>query len=218
MNLMQMTAESLSKSLGETVPDMYVVIAKNSVAGLDSQAIAELLGAETAEVTEIEADQIYKNVRLLIATEYGRGRVDADFSWDALEQSALRNLTKRMHLEADPDFNLKVAVMANKAQRRLGDQAKGVLDPSTGGARVPLSLTSRIVKRLNQKTGDMELEETRTISLTDGSAVNPSFEDIDKMFGVSARPAIAENLMSRVADTQFSVDDLAEEFIAGRTR
>lgn len=216
MNMMTMTADSLGKMVGEAVPEIYVIIAKNSVAGLDSQMVADLLGVGREEVDEITETQVYKDVRLLLAQEYARGRVDADFSWDSLEQTALKNLSKRMHLENDPDFNLKVAMVANKAQRRF-DSAPKVLDPSTGSARVPLTLTNRIIKRLNTKTGEASIEETRHVSLTDGSAVNPTFEDIDKMFGVSARPAIAPHATSQARDADFSVDDLAEAFIKGRT-
>lgn len=215
MNMMTMNAESLSKDLNESVPELYVLIAKNAVAGIDSQGIAELMGVSRAEVDEITETQLYKDCRLLLAQEFARGRMEADFSWDSLEQHALKNLSKRIQFEQDPEFNLKVAVMANKAQRRITG-GKEVLDPSQGGVRVPLNLTSRIVKRLNQKTGEASIEETRTVSLTDGSAVNPSFEDIDKMFGVSARPAIAANATSRTQDADFTVDDLAEQWLKNK--
>lgn len=216
MNMMVMTADSLSKQVNAPVPEIYVTIAKNSIVGLDSASIAELLGCERTEVDQVLDDQVYKDIRLLMAAEYARGKIDADFSWDSLEQQALKNLSKRMHLEQDPDFNLRVAVMANKAQRRMTDSGPKVLDPSQGGARVPLNLTSRIVKRLNAKTGDASIEVTRSVSVTDGTAVNPTFEDIDHMFGVSARPMVVENATARTTDAEFSVEDMAESFLANR--
>jgi hypothetical protein len=217
MNMISINAESLTKQMGEAIPDLYVIIAKNSVVGLDATQIAELLSCAPSEVIEAMEDSTYKAVRMICATEYSRGQLDSDFTWDALEQTALANLSKQMQRQADPELNLKVAVMANKAQRRFGANASKVLDPGNGVARVPLSLTHRIVKRLNSTTGEQEVEETRSISLNDGSAVNPTFDDIDKVFGVSVRPHIAEKLATRTRSVEMDIDALAEAFINDET-
>jgi hypothetical protein len=215
VSVMTMTSESISVQLGVPVPDMYVTIAKNSVVGMESSTIAELLGATREEIEEIELDETYRNVRLLIAGEYAKSKIETDFSWNSLEEIGLRNLHKTLATNRDPEFNLKVAVMANRANRRVESTGGKMLDPSSGGARVPISLTSRIVKRLNQKSGDMEIEETRTVSLQDGSAVNPTFEDIDRIFGVSATPRIAQNLIPKARTKTIDIDRLAEEYMKG---
>jgi hypothetical protein len=214
MSLMDITAASLSRSIGQTVPDIYVVIAKNSVLDMDSEAIASILGVTKDELAEIESDQVYKDCRLLIAQEHARGIADGDLSWDALEQQALKNLLKRMmHLESDPDFNLKVAAVANRASRKMSNQSKDrVLDPTTGGSKVQLTLTSRIVQRLSDSTRTVTIEESlEQVSVMNGTAQNPTFDDIDQLLGVSAKPRIADTLMIRTHGADATVEDLARE-------
>lgn len=211
MSIMTMNAESLGKQLEAVVPDLFVVIAKNHITGMEPSTIAELLGVTTDEIQEVQQDELYKNVRLLLASEYARSAVETDFSWDAIEEQALTNLAKRVIHEKDTDTLLRIAAVANKAQRRNSPMRDRVLDPALGGARIPLTLTSRIVKRLNAK-GEQEVEETRQISVSNGSAVNPSFEDIDSLLGVSKRPQVASMMKIQTREPDFAVDDM--EFVS----
>lgn len=207
MSIVTMTADSIGESLGADVPELYVMIAKNSVAGMDSGSMAELLGVPPAEVQEIMNDSLYKSVRLLIATEYASTQVETDLSWDSIENEALRGLNKRVKFEKDTDTLLRIAAVANKAQRRTSPAKGGILDPANGGTRVPLTLTSRIVHRLSA-SGASEIEETRQISVLDGSASNPKFEDIDALLGVSRQRDIPRVMKAVTHDSIESVEDL----------
>jgi hypothetical protein len=204
MSIMDLTSASLARTIGKPVPDLYVVIAKNSVLDMDSTAIAAILGVSVSDVQEIEADEVYKSVRLLIASEHAKGIADQDLTWDALEQQALKNLMKRMHLESDQDFNLKVAAVANRASRRMSNKSQDrVLDPANGGSKVQLTLTSRIVQRLSQSAREVTVEETlEQVSVVNGTARNPSFEDIDQLLGVSTKPKVAESMMIRTHESE----------------
>jgi len=210
MGMMAHTAESLSQLIGESIPDLYVVIAKNSIAGLDSTGIAEILGCGVEEIQQVEADQGYKNVRLILSTEYAKESVETDFTWDSIEHVALTKLYKRAQVENDSEFLLKLAAVANRAQRRHAVNKNQVLDPANGSARVALTLTRRLVTKLNN---GQVAEETRQISVTDGSAKNPSFEDVDAMLGVSAKqPVFNGEMKITTSDADFSLDDI-EGFI-----
>jgi hypothetical protein len=204
---MVMTADQLSQQIGSTVSELEVVIAKNSIVGMDAPGIAELLGVDVTEVQEVMTTQSYRDVRLLLASEYARSHVESDFSWDTVEQQAVAKLAKRVPFENDTDTLLRIAAIANKAQRRSNPMAGKVLDPTAGGKRVALTLTSRIVERLG-RSGDRVTEETRQISVLDGSAVNPKFEDINDLLGVRTKPRIAENMTYQTRDADFSLDDL----------
>lgn len=207
MSMMDMTVDSLTKTIGEPVPEMYVIIAKNSVVGLDAIQIAELLGVTRAEIEEVLRDETYKSVRLLIASEYAKESLDADFSWDAIESASLKNLAKRVPHTQDTDQLLRIAAVANKAQRRHRDLGPKVLDPSIGGVRIPLVLTERIVRKL-QANGDATETRERRLSLTDGSAGNPSFLEVDKMLGVTARQQIGDKVKIRTHEPDFGLEDL----------
>lgn len=209
MNMMTMNADSLTKMLGSPVDSMVVLIAKNEVSNLDSATIAQLLGVEVEEIREVQETQVYKDVRLLLGAEHAKGLIEADLSWDALEQMALANLIKVVpSLRAvDADLSLKIAAVANRAQRRLAPQQSKILDPAAGGQRVALNLTQRFVTKLN-RDGSKTTEETRQISVMDGSASNPTIQDIDKLLGVSARPRIASRMAIHTHDPDFTIDDI----------
>ena len=208
MNMMTLNAESISKSVGEPVEELHVLIAKNDIAGLAAEQIAELFGVSKEEIDEIQALAIYRDIRLLLGAEHAKSLVETDFSWDALESIALKNLMQRAPMERDIETNLRIAALANKAQRRLAPQQNKILDPSQGAARVPLQLTSRIVKKLNNQTGEMSIEETKQISISDGTAKNPTFEDIDKILGVSVRPKIPSKMAIHTHEPDFSIEDI----------
>jgi predicted XRE-type DNA-binding protein len=205
MSLMTATAESLSAEIGAEVNEIHLLVAKNSIAGLGASEIAEVLGVSQSDVAEIQSEETYKAVRLLLATDYSRQQLTKDFGWDDIEATALKNLAKRVGLERDTETLLRIAAVANKAQRRMPTNQKDVLDPSAGGTRVALNLTQRITERLqNGATRSVE----RQISVLDGSAKNPSFDDIDKMFGVTAKPALPSVMKFSTHEPDFTVDDL----------
>lgn len=204
MSMKMLDADSLSVQLGKTIPEIFVVIAKNDIAGLPAQTIAEILGVTAEEVVQTQTDADYRDVRLLLGADQARMAVQTDSSWDAIENFALTGLVKRVPHEKDTETLLKIAAVANKAQRRT-IQKDQVLDPSQGAARVPLKLTRRIMERINSD-GSREREETQQISLMNGTAKNPTFEEIDSLLGVSARPRTAEKLRTPAVD--FGLDDL----------
>jgi hypothetical protein len=208
MNMMTLNAESLGKTVGEPVEEMWVLIAKNDIAGLPPESISELFGVTKDEIVEIQTLPVYRDIRLILGAEHAKGLVETDFSWDALESIALKNLMTRAPMERDIETNLRIAAIANKAQRRLAPQQNKVLDPSQGAARVPLQLTTRIVKRLNSQTGEQTIEETKQISISDGSARNPTFEDIDKLLGVSTKPRVASQMAVHTHEPDFTIEDI----------
>jgi hypothetical protein len=207
MSMMSSTPESLSRETGLEVTEIHVLVAKNSIAGIDSQGIAELLGVSKNDVDEIQAEEAYKSARLLLATDYSRQQLNKDFGWDDIESTALSNLAKRVHLERDTETLLRIAATANRAQRRVAVQNRDVLDPALGGNRVALNLTQRITERL-AANGDRTRVTEKQISVLDGSAKNPTFEDIDSLLGVSRKPMIPGNMKIQTHDADFGVDDL----------
>lgn len=207
MSMMDLTTATLSKQVDQPVPEMYVIIAKNSVVGLDAGQIADLLGVARVEVEEVYADEVYKSVRLLIAAEYAKESVEADFSWDGIETEALKKLVKRIPLTNDTDQLLRIAAVANKAQRRHRDIGPKVLDPQTAGIRVALNLTDRIVRKLAANGDVLEAREQR-LSITDGSAANPSFAEVDALLGVSQKQRIHTEYRVKTSGPDFTEQDL----------
>src|SRR5574343_6839 len=115
--LLDVTTDSIYRDLGIEVPEIYVVIAKNDVLGMDSESIRELLGCTVAELKEVQDDESYKQTRQYIAGRQAQLGADQTAGWDQIENVAIQNLAKRLPFEKDGDFLLRVAAVANKAQR-----------------------------------------------------------------------------------------------------
>lgn len=211
MSLIEMTSESLGRQLGREIPDAHVLIAKNSVLGLDDSGIADLLGVTLEEVGSVTTTEEYKEVRLLIAAKYNESQIETEGSWDTLEQKALKNLLSRVDFDKDVDTNLRIAAIANRATRRLSSNlpTNRVLDASATDRRVNLTLSRRIMEKLTA-TGP-ERETVESLSITDGRASNISFAEVSQHLGISNRPRIAENVRIRTHEPSLSQDQLLEE-------
>jgi hypothetical protein len=214
MNLLDITHESLSRQLDREVPEVYVIIAKHSVLGMDEEAIREVIGCERDELTEIMNDPIYREVRLFVGAAHMQAGVDQTTGWDKLEQLALGNLVRRAELpNVDPEFMLRVAAIANKAQRRASaGKDQGILDPSAGKT-AKISISTRLVQSFN-RAGEETRSIEKSVSIHDGTAENPSFDEIDNLLNISAQPALPRQLevKTHTPDVDFEdLDDAMEE-------
>lgn len=183
-----LTVDSLATILGREVEEIHLTIAKSSVLGLDPETIANTLGVAKEEINELMETQDYKDIRLLVGAEQAKERVERDFSWDGLESAALTKLGRRVQLESDTDTLLRIAAVSNRANRRAAPPKESVLDPAQAGARVPLTLTKRFTERLNSSGQTIERTETHQISVLNGSAVNPSFKEVNNLLQGNVTP------------------------------
>ena len=194
MNLHEINAEILERELEvESVPGMFVLIAKHQVMGLANEQIAEVLGAELVDVQECESDELYQRVKGFIGGVYAAQAADQTSGWDGIESIAIGQLLKRLPFERDGEFLLKVAAVANRATRKHQQMNNNVLDPSLRAGRSTITLTQRLVSKMNGR-GGQETEETRQLSIRDGSMSNPSFAEIDSLLTVRNVPVIDQQL------------------------
>lgn len=206
MSLSSINSESLGRVLGRAVEDVHVLIAKNSILGLEAAGIADILGVDVQEVLDIEDDPSYREVRVHIAAQYSSANVETDLTWDDIENRALQNIAKRVDYETDIETNLRIAAVANRATRRHKSPLNKTLDAGAVGEKVQLTLTKRVIERLSN-TG-MERETVREISFMNDGISNPTFEDVDKHLGVSSRPRIPSNLSFRTSDPTHHAEEL----------
>lgn len=211
MSLMDITHESLSRQLDREVPEIYVIIAKHSVLGMDDDSIREIIGCTASELDEVLNDALYREVRIYIGAAHGSQAIDQTTGWDKLESLALGNLVKRASLpNVDPEFMLRVAAIANKAQRRHQQgKEQGVLDGT--GKTAKISLTTRLVRSFQRPDGVETHQIEKQLSISDGSMANPSFEDIDGLLNVSATPALPRQLEIKTSTPDVTFADLDEE-------
>lgn len=183
-----LTVDSLKTILGREVEEIHLTVAKSSVLGMDYDSIAATLGVAKEEIEELVETQDYKDIRLLVGAEQAKDRVERDLGWDGIENTALSKLSRRVGLESDTDTLLRIAMVANRATRRTAPPKDSVLDPSQAGARIPLTLTRRYTEKLNTGGEVIERSTTQQISVLNGSAVNPSFSEVNALLHGNVTP------------------------------
>jgi len=125
---------------------LYEKIANLVIAGLPESQIGETCGIDVSRVSQIKQHEVYKEIVNRLSDEEIEVGSLFDKGWDRLEQDALGVLITAFDYNKDPDFALKVAVVANKAVRRNGI-GRGVI-PMNAGAHVVINLNQRFVDKL----------------------------------------------------------------------
>ncbi len=202
------TAESLTEVLEVEVPDTYVIIAKHRVLGMDTLAISDILGVEQADVDEVEENELYQRVKAILAVKHADMQAKQSLGWDDIESLAVEKLVERLPVEKDSEFLLRVAAVANKATRKQQKDSR-VLDPSANNGTTAITLTQRLVRKIT-KHGDGAVEETRQISISDGSMEQCSFSDIDSMLAVSTQPVRTREVQAAQDSSKVSLTELSE--------
>lgn len=211
MNLYEITPATLAAQLGVTeIPDAFVVIAKHQVLGLSNEQIAETLGAEESDITECEQDELFKQCKQFIGGIAASEKAQQTTGWDAIENIAIQGIMKRLHLERDPEFLLKVAAVANRATRRASQP--NTLDPAVRGEKRTITLTSRLISKINA-AGEETIDETKQISIKDGSMGRAEFAEVDSLLSVRAVPILAHSPDVRTHNADPTIEELTEAFM-----
>jgi hypothetical protein len=211
MSLMDITHDTLTRTLSRAVPEVFVIIAKHAVLGMDEDAIREVIGCDKDELADVINDPLYREVRQIVGAAHAESVVDLTTGWDKLEQRTLTNLLKRVDTIREPETLIRIAAVANKAQRRHGHGTEqGVLDPSGRAARI--NLTTRLISQFTHPDGTKESRGVeKQLSITDGSAQNPTFDEIDGLLHVSATPALPRQLEIRTSMPDVNLEELDDE-------
>ena len=207
------TTQFLKQELGVEVDESHVVLAKHSVLGTPAETIMEIFACTREELSALESSETYQFVRKYVAAQYAKQELEQGEGWDTLESQSLNRLIERMKTERDPDFLLRVAAVANKAERRRSRTNRpAVLDPSRAG-RTVITLTERLTQRLTAQGGKV-LEAERELSISDGSMANPGFEEVSQLLNMTTRPVLPLNvdIQTRAAEPT------DEELLAELTR
>lgn len=207
-----LTLDSLKSILGREVEEIHLTVAKSNALGLDSEVIARTLGVAEIEVKALMESADYKDIRLLVGAEQAKERIERDCGWDEIESIALRKLRRRSELENDTDTLVRIAAVANRATRRVAPPRESVLDPSQASARVPLTLTRRFTDKLNDAGNVIERTEIQQISVLNGSAVNPTFAEVNSLLQGQAPPPAKSPLTSQAQIEQQAAADVEGDF------
>jgi len=144
--------------------------------------IARAVGLSEGRITQILESEEFKEKLQVIESEELEKQQSLNDGWDTIEQLALQSILTTLQYNKDPDFALRAATMANRANRR-GAKNNQPLQPQTG-ARVVLNLTQSFVSKL--EGGEEKVNAT----------IEVSADELDKKGEDAVSPKRVEELLA----------------------
>lgn len=123
--------------------------------GVPDSQIAEAMDLTPGRISQIKEMEEYKNAYAVKITERIDHVTKFNSKWDELEEIAVGNVINSMKWNKDPEFSLKAATLANRANRRGGDMNNTPL-PAHMGGRLAINLSVNFVQKLQSITKGVE--------------------------------------------------------------
>ncbi len=146
--------------------------------------IAKAIGKSDSYVSEIMDTDEFKDILAGISTEYFEQHQQLNDGWNSIEALALTQVVRTLTWSKDPDYALRAAMLANKAQRR-GDVVKPI--DAQMGARAVINLTANFIQKLQQF--GMDQTTPRTVENIEAGSEPPQKdanymvpEQVEKLF------------------------------------
>lgn len=162
--------------------------------GLTDQAISEVLLLTLEQVRSCRECDEFKKKYAEVAEDQIQKQLDLAEGWDAVEESAVKQVLQTLEYNRDPKFALAAANVANKAERRKQTRDKApALDASkvAGGAQIiVLKLNQNFIN--NQRDGD----DAKLIDVTTFDKNNIPRKQVDL-----PSPKAVEEFLSPVKNT-----------------
>lgn len=152
--------------------------------GVNQTQAGSAVGFSPAVVTQLLGNSEFQ---ALVSTEeesITQGYIDINQSYDTLERKALSNLESTLKYSQDPDLNLRIAMLANKATRRGTSYGNHPLNGAAGG-KVVLNLSLSYVNMVN---GDKtpEKKEAADDEPIEGSLVETTVKKVNNFLNSGA--------------------------------
>lgn len=126
-------------------------IARLTYAQVSDVEIGNVVNLTAARISQIKEGEDYKTWYSTIVSEKANDRQETDDSWDKIERLATGRIANHLTWSQDPDYALRAALVANKAQRR------NVLNTpisADAGARTIIQLGGNYITKLQVSNGD----------------------------------------------------------------
>lgn len=127
----------------------YEKIARMLAMEVSQTDIAAACNLSSGRISQILGEDEFKNVYAQIVTNDVEKAQTLNEGWDALEEQAIGGLLQTLQFNKNPDLLLRVAAVANKAQRR-GTNNRIPVDPASIGTKVVINLQQNFVNKLEQ--------------------------------------------------------------------
>ena len=168
-------------------------IARMDVIGVPQKEIAGAVGLSEGRISQILDTDEYKVLKAGLTNEAYEKNQSLNEGWDLLEAESLNRLLERLAWSSDPDFVLKAAAVANRANRR--GNANQPIDGRLG-VRAVIHLKQTFINHLQQvNVGEKGLEGLPQKEI---NVMSPG--DVEKSFTFNENddllPAFPEEVMA----------------------
>lgn len=145
--------------LNGNAPELFDKVASLMLHEVSKDQIASVVGCSAQELEELLEMKDYQQVYAEKFYEEIQGQKVRNAGWDEIESQALLHLMEKLPSYAmDAEFMLKVAALANKAQRRNPHQKPISVD--SGEKTLVLQLQPTFIQKLQQyNAGDRPARE-----------------------------------------------------------
>lgn len=155
--------------------------------GVSQEAAGAAVGFSPSRVTQLLDDEDFKVILAQETQEIVINYVDTNSAYDKIERKALNNLQVAMEYNRDPDFNMRVALMANRAVRRGEDTRRPTNSPlnaaQVDGQRIAISLSVQLVKNLQQ---NVVLQSTQSVEVQKAELDAATPQDVSNLLQIKS--------------------------------
>ena len=151
-------------NLTEPGKEQLEQLAKYLAHGISAAQAGAAIGYSESRVLTLCSTESFQEILRAQQEEIVSNYVDTNSMYDRIEKKALENIEKVMRFNSDPDFNMRVAMLANRATRRgqSGLQDNQPLNAAAvDGRRITLNLSQQFVQIVQggamRKTEDVEV-------------------------------------------------------------
>lgn len=129
--------------------------------GVPHSQVAAATGLSEVEISEVSESPDFQQVLAEKASAQHTKYATLNDGWDMMENLSMNTVLTHLQMSPDPDFALKAAVMANKAQRR-GQYNPGNVIPGQAGVRAVINLSANFI---NQLQNNFKITQTKPSEL-----------------------------------------------------
>ena len=174
-----------------------VRIAKMEFAGVPADQIATAFNIDLAKLTKLQESPKYKE-ELAAITAAAIDKVDIfNDGWDMVENLAMNKVVDHLQKAPDPDYALKAAALANKAQRR-GEKHMNTPIGMQPNAQAVINVNLQFADKLQQAFVVEQRPVKELVKKDDNflppKAVNQLLQKTGNLIQPQAEPELLEDL------------------------
>lgn len=138
----------MGQSLTDTQREKLDKIARMRLHEVPLSEIAAIVGISESRISQICATEQYQEIYSKLAYEIVEQYNTLNDGWDSVEALALDCVVKHLEWQKDPDFALRAATMANRANRR--GRFNNVPLQGRTDVRAVINLSAKFVQKFEQ--------------------------------------------------------------------